>query len=1701
MARATTKTWLGIVAGVALAQGGVAQASLPPVLAGINGVIGQAPSRPARTHAALNSGVESYRKADYESAALYLAQAQTGQDDLTLQERTELTQLIQLNDSALAQRQEGRKRLRDAELAATQGRNTEADALLKSIANNQFLSADDKSKVQKLSEILNPGAATTAPMTPAGKDSSMVVARTKLQQAHAMIANGNFDGAQRLAQEVENMHLYFTDHEDSPQKVLAEIARARAPMPKDAKGLLAAAHAALDKGDLDNAERLANEAKNASGPISWPWGDKPENVLKEVQRQRVVKAVEGSKKMYSAGPQTKDSPQRASLPAQTDKPSEVVKLPTDPHEMVKLGRELLERNNLDEAEKMAQRAKDASGRWGLFSKDNPDKLLSDIKTAKKAESVRVLAEARQLYQQGRYEEAKAKAQRADALHGPYTVFERGDRPQKLMAEIEMAQAKAPSTKEKSLPAPMMDASQELKNPNTGTTVKAPNNSSMLRSTTTPAMPVVSAQSVPAPTPPMTQPMTPPVSGGYQIPDMSAQVNAQAASVSQPAPANSITAQKDNRIITASMNVGGGVEANRAPAPAPAPVEDPNKPQAKQLLVEAHVAQQTGNLVEARHKILQAQQLNVRFSADEERPEMVLLQLTEAAKKQVDALCQQATDFTVTADRDVKRYKMAEEALISARRLAAGFALDTQPVDVKMAWVRQTIDHNQGAMPPVMQVQHQEPSDIPTPPSGLNMPIGPQVSKVTVSAAPPPDAPAPVAPPQGAPEQTVSGSGAEVRPGLALLDKAREELRKGDTDTARRLAVEAYNGPYGVRDQADAIIHSIDAEEISQKSLAASRSYEAGLKAYHSKDYALAGNIFQQVDMQLLPPDKQAKMRELLQLPEMQSRVTQTGLKGGVSDSAVGAARVSDTSGQPKRTPLEETYQQQIQALQEVQFQKLRDEGLKVQREAIERAQAGETDRAIQLLQNYLETLKGAQLDAQKLALLRRSVESRLQNFKQLKAQQDFEVARGTDAKNVNELREKHFKSEQHKQQLVTEQMKLYHAAYKDAKYAEAETYATRAHELDPDNAQASAAMTIAHLARNQAKSADIKKRKEDMVDIGLDEAEDPGPTVGDHHLVDFDKKTWETVVKRKELDLTTHKPKNEKEQEIERKMIMQLSLNFRNTPFRQVVEDLRSWTGINIVVDKRALEEENISMDQVVDMPNLNSISLKSALTNLLYQMKLTYVVEDEVLKITTEAHAKGKLVLKTYQVADLVIPIEDHTTPTVAAMLGMQEGPETHAMSTPGASPFTGQHSLQGGQPISGSLNNQQSSTPAPATTGAQATKKTLEDVLIKLITNTIKPDSWDSMGGPGTIDYFPLGMALTINQTPDIQEQIQELLHALRRLQDMEVAIEIRFITLSEAFFERIGLDFNINIVNNNPKFENMIVSQQFAPFGQINKIHSDAVVGLQPSGQFTNTLDIPITQNSFNLAVPPFGGYPNMPGADGGLSLGLAFLSDIQVFLFMEAAQGDRRTNVMQAPKLTLFNAQTSTINVSDLQFFVTNVSFFLVNGQVVFVPTNTPIPTGVNLSMNAVITADRRYVRMSMAPTLTNLATPVTALFPITTFITPLFEGGAQGQPVPFTMFLQQPGFTTVTVNTTVMVPDGGTVLMGGIKTLREGRNEFGPPILSKIPYINRLFKNVGYGRETESLLIMVTPRIIINEEEEAKQTGVGPGLGGGVEQVQ
>lgn len=88
----------------------------------------------------------------------------------------------------------------------------------------------------------------------------------------------------------------------------------------------------------------------------------------------------------------------------------------------------------------------------------------------------------------------------------------------------------------------------------------------------------------------------------------------------------------------------------------------------------------------------------------------------------------------------------------------------------------------------------------------------------------------------------------------------------------------------------------------------------------------------------------------------------------------------------------------------------------------------------------------------------------------------------------------------------------------------------------------------------------------------------------------------------------------------------------------------------------------------------------------------------------------------------------------------------------------------------------------------------------------------------------------------------------------------------------------------------------------------------------------------------------------------------------------------------------------------------------------------------------------------------------------------------GQITPPTT-VQLPTFNFTTVNTTVMVPDGGSVTLGGIDRIAEGSVERGTPLFGKIPFVNRLFKNKGIGRNVSSSRIRAEAKIIIFDELE------------------
>jgi general secretion pathway protein D len=193
--------------------------------------------------------------------------------------------------------------------------------------------------------------------------------------------------------------------------------------------------------------------------------------------------------------------------------------------------------------------------------------------------------------------------------------------------------------------------------------------------------------------------------------------------------------------------------------------------------------------------------------------------------------------------------------------------------------------------------------------------------------------------------------------------------------------------------------------------------------------------------------------------------------------------------------------------------------------------------------------------------------------------------------------------------------------------------------------------------------------------------------------------------------------------------------------------------------------------------------------------------------------------------------------------------------------------------------------------------------------------------------------------------------------------------------------------------------------------------------------------------------------------------------------------------------LFNGQFAFVSDTTQQPFVTSVIPVVGDFAAAQQPVIVVLNEGTSLSVQAVVSSDRRFVRLTMVPFFSQIGdvkeftfTGTTQTDSGTTVQDPSNPDkditNNQTKTVSGTT-VQLPTFAFTTVTTTVSVPDGGTVLLGGIKRLREGRTEFGVPILNKVPYISRLFKNVGIGREAQSLMMMVTPRIIIQEEEEQK----------------
>jgi general secretion pathway protein D len=445
---------------------------------------------------------------------------------------------------------------------------------------------------------------------------------------------------------------------------------------------------------------------------------------------------------------------------------------------------------------------------------------------------------------------------------------------------------------------------------------------------------------------------------------------------------------------------------------------------------------------------------------------------------------------------------------------------------------------------------------------------------------------------------------------------------------------------------------------------------------------------------------------------------------------------------------------------------------------------------------------------------------------------------------------------------------------------------------------------------------------------------------------------------------------------------LKVTVSFNNTPLCEVVRALKAVSGddLSFVFDNQALQEEGISLDQPLTQ-TLYAVPMRSALNILLNDVGLTWVIQNDAITITTPAHARGKSRTVTYAVADLVVPVENHPSPLClynqvrCRAAACEDTPGGGAVAKPEAGPC-------------------------------------LEEALIRLITHTVAPESWSDAGGKGTIQYYPLGLALVVNQTQDVHEQIIDLLQALRRLQEVEIAIEVRVLSVSENFLQHSSLDF-------------------VAPANSV-------------------VLDL---------------------ATEGCRMQGLTLLDDTQLRLLFEAAQGDRRTNIMQMPRITLFNGQTGNINVGEEPLPCDNEPFR--GGH----PINWPRPkiTVFNSQTTEIDTGDELQFldAVDSAP-----AQPSRRFCCASVKVTPLVS--ADRRSVRLDLHAAWEDQTVYqTWNQKLVVPDGCTMLIGSLKPRVEEHNGLSLPVRDKgLPR-----KVVGSDGEAQRLLLLVTARVIVNEEKE------------------
>ena len=506
-----------------------------------------------------------------------------------------------------------------------------------------------------------------------------------------------------------------------------------------------------------------------------------------------------------------------------------------------------------------------------------------------------------------------------------------------------------------------------------------------------------------------------------------------------------------------------------------------------------------------------------------------------------------------------------------------------------------------------------------------------------------------------------------------------------------------------------------------------------------------------------------------------------------------------------------------------------------------------------------------------------------------------------------------------------------------------------------------------------------------------------------------------------------------------------ISMDSPQIPLSEFKDQLQAYTGLNFAFSQ--IEDTEVSVNA-----QLTGVTVENLLNIALAPVDIGWLVENGVVLIVPTSVVLAQTRLEVYDVQDITYALQD----------------------------FPG---------VDISLSSNQIGVNTQTDEGEAVEFTT--DQLVELIQGTIDSEGWDAPGR----SIQPHQGLLIIRTIPAVHASVARLLRDFRASTGLLVNVESRFLTVHDDFLEQVGMDFRdvdqipiafpafprqpiglLNADDINPAFN--VPTRFFDPDG---------------GGALTNTSAGIVGTNGSNVTRPYGIRVQNVMMADqvvqrflqevwgtaGGLSLQYLLVDDVSVSAILRMVEKTSRGHILNAPKLTLFNTQRGNTLISNQLAYVRDFNVQIGGAQVVPDPEIGVVNDGISMDVRPIVSPDRRFITLEMRPTVAILTPTPPSIATIQTVI----GGTAVGAPPGRVLDIETPEIEVQRIRTTVVVPDRGTMIIGGLTIFFDVDEKSEVPLWRNLPIIGFLGSERFQGRQRNQLLILVRAEIIIPDEKE------------------